>query len=159
MSGSLDGKIALVTGAGRGIGRAIAEKLGSSGASLVINDLDEAVLDQTRKDLAQLGIRSVGVAGDITAPDMGDRLVATATGELGGLDIIVNNAGYTWDGVIARMPDEQFQAMLDVHLLAPFRILRAAAPWFREQARLDDARRPADLPEGGQHLLRGRYRR
>ena len=113
---------------------------------------------QTCKDLQQQGIRSVGVAGDITAPDMGDRLVATATEELGGLDIIVNNAGYTWDGVIARMPDEQFQAMLDVHLLAPFRILRAAAPWFRETGPAGRCRRPADLPEGGQHLLRGRYR-
>ncbi|MTD17255.1 SDR family oxidoreductase [Nakamurella sp. YIM 132087] len=137
MTGTLDGKVALITGAGRGIGRAIAEKLGGSGARLLLNDLDAGVLEETRDALRAGGIRAESLAGDVTAPDMGDRLVGTAVDTLGGLDIIVNNAGYTWDGIIGKMSDEQFDAMLDIHLKAPFRILRAAAPWFREQAKLE----------------------
>ncbi len=128
-------RVAIVSGSGRGIGRAIALKLASEGASLVFNDLDPEAAAETIAAIEALGGRAVACNGDVTAPDFGERFVGAAMEAFGGLDIIVNNAGYTWDNVIQKMTDEQFQAMLDVHLTAPFRILRAASEPIRILAR------------------------
>ena len=125
--GKLDGKVAIVSGSGRGIGRAVALKLAAEGARIVVNDLDEAPARETADVIAATGGRAVVCAGSVTEPSFGERFVATALDTFGGLDIIVNNAGYTWDSVIQKMTDEQFQAIMDVHVTAPFRILRAAA--------------------------------
>ena len=124
----LAGKVAVVTGSGRGIGREIALKLAAEGASVVANDLDPAPLDEVVAEMTSGGGSAVGVAGSVTDDDFADRFVQTAVSEFGGLDIIVNNAGYTWDSVVQKMTDEQWDAILDVHLKAPFRILRAAQP-------------------------------
>jgi NADP-dependent 3-hydroxy acid dehydrogenase YdfG len=123
----LAGKVALITGSGRGIGRAIALKLASEGASIVVNDLDAAPGDAVAAEIVAAGGKAIAVNGSVSDPGFPDRFVGAAVEKLGGLDIIVNNAGYTWDSTIQKMTDEQFQAMLDVHLVAPFRILRAAA--------------------------------
>jgi 3-oxoacyl-[acyl-carrier protein] reductase len=123
----LDGKVALVTGAGRGIGRAIALKLAAEGARVVVNDMDEGPAAETAEAVRAGGSQAVVCAGSVVDPAFGERFVKTALDEFGGLDIIVNNAGFTWDSVIQKMTDEQFQAVLDVHVTAPFRILRAAA--------------------------------
>ena len=131
----LQGKIAIVTGSGRGIGQAIALKLASEGASIVVNDLDSGPADDTIAKVQALGSKAVACLGDVTAPDFGKRIVAAALETFGGLDIIVNNAGYAWDGVIQKMTDEQWQAMIDVHATAPFRILRAAADYIREASK------------------------
>ena len=131
----LAGKVALVTGAGRGIGQAIAVKLAGEGAALVLNDLDEAPAQETRTAVEALGGAAEIVPGDVTAEDFADRFVAAAVDRFGGLDIVVNNAGYTWDGVIQKMDDPQWEAMLAVHLSAPFRILRAASEFIRSAAK------------------------
>jgi NAD(P)-dependent dehydrogenase (short-subunit alcohol dehydrogenase family) len=123
----LAGKVALITGSGRGIGRAIALKLASEGARIVVNDLDAAPGDAVAAEIVAAGGKAIAVNGSVSDAGFADRFVRTAVEKLGGLDIIVNNAGYTWDSTIQKMTDEQFQAMLDVHLVAPFRILRAAA--------------------------------
>jgi 3-oxoacyl-[acyl-carrier protein] reductase len=130
--GILDGKAAIVTGSARGIGRATAELLAEHGARVMINDLDGDVAEQAAGEIE--GETSV-FAGDLTKPGVPDELVKKALDDFGQLDIIVNNAGYTWDGVIHKMTDEQFQAMLDIHTVAPFRIVRAAAPYLRESAK------------------------
>ena len=135
--GKLDGKVAIVSGSGRGIGRSIALKLASEGASVVVNDLDAAPGEAVRDEILAAGGRAIAVNGDVTAPDFGDRFVGGALSEFGGVDIIVNNAGYTWDATVGKATDEQFQAMLDVHVLAPFRILRAAAEPIRLAAKKD----------------------
>lgn len=122
----LEGKVALVSGSGRGIGRAIALKLAAEGARVVVNDLDAVPAADVIAEIRAAGGAAIDCCGDVTAADFGERFVRTAIDEFGGLDIIVNNAGYTWDNVIHKMSDEQFQAMLDVHMVAPFRILRAA---------------------------------
>lgn len=126
--GKLDGKVALVTGSGRGIGRAIAEKLASEGARLVINDLDADPAHETVEALRKMGTEAVACVGNVGAPDFADRFINTAMSTYKGIDIIVNNAGYTWDDVIQKMSDEQWYAIVDCHLTAPFRILRAAYP-------------------------------
>ncbi|TWP34116.1 SDR family NAD(P)-dependent oxidoreductase [Leekyejoonella antrihumi] len=126
--GTLDGKVALVSGSGRGIGREIALKLASEGAAVVVNDLDEGPAKETVAAIEAAGGRAVSCVGSVTDDGFADRFVSTAVDQLGGLDIIVNNAGYTWDTVIQKMSDEQWDAILDVHLKAPFRILRAAQP-------------------------------
>lgn len=131
MQGKLQGKVALVTGAGRGIGRSIALKLASEGARLVVNDLDAEPAEETAKAAREAGGEAVVCHGSVAAPDFAERFVGAATSTYSGLDIIVNNAGYTWDGVIQKTTDEQWYAMLDVHLTAPFRILRAAQPVIR----------------------------
>lgn len=131
MSKKLEGKVALVSGSGRGIGRSIALKLAGEGARVVINDLDEAPAQEVAQEIKQAGGTAVVCAGNVTAPDFGERFVQTAVDHFGGLDIIVNNAGYTWDNVIQKMSDEQWYAIMDVHLTAPFRILRAAQPVIR----------------------------
>ena len=133
---TLESKVALVTGAGRGIGRAIAQQLAAAGASVMINDLDPVPLAET---LAGLPGRCTQMVGDVTDPNFPQSLVDQTVSTLGGLDIIVNNAGYTWDSVIQKTTDEQFQAMLDIHAVAPFRILRAASGFIRESAKREAA--------------------
>ncbi len=129
--GKLTGKVAIISGSGRGIGRAVALKLASEGACVVVNDLDEEPAASVVSEIQAAGGRALACAGNVTATDFGERFVNTALDAFGGLDIIVNNAGYTRDAVIQKQTDEQFQAMLDVHVTAPFRILRAAAEPFR----------------------------
>jgi len=133
---TLEGKAALVTGSGRGIGRAVANKLAACGASVMLTDIDEAPV---REAAAEAGARALWLAGDLTAPDFPQKLVDATIAAFGSLDIIVNNAGYVWDNVIQKMTDEQFQAMLNIHLVAPFRILRAASSFIREAAKREAA--------------------
>lgn len=135
MSRKLENKVAIVTGSGRGIGREIALKLASEGAKVVINDLDAAPAEQTVADIIQAGGQAVACVGSVTEAEFAQRFVDTAIHSFGGLDIIVNNAGYTWDNVVQKMSDEQWDAMLAVHLTAPFRILRAASAFIREASR------------------------
>jgi 3-oxoacyl-[acyl-carrier protein] reductase len=139
MSFSLDGKCALVTGAGRGIGREIASGLARAGAAVMVNDLDPGPATETVSAIAAAGGRAEALAGDVTRAGFPDELVNQTLARLGGLDIIVNNAGYTWDNVIQKTGDDQFQAMLDIHVVAPFRILRAAAGHIRDSARREAA--------------------
>jgi 3-oxoacyl-[acyl-carrier protein] reductase len=130
--GVLDGKSAIVTGSARGIGRATAELLVAQGAQCLINDLDGDVAEQASSEIA--GETAV-YAGDLTKPGAADELVAKAIDSFGKIDIIVNNAGYTLDAPIHKMTDEHFQAMLDIHTIVPFRVIRAAAPHLREPAK------------------------
>ncbi|MBT4588981.1 MAG: SDR family oxidoreductase [Rhodospirillaceae bacterium] len=138
MSNKLENKIALITGAGRGIGQAIACKLASEGANLVINDLTEEPALETKKLVEDMGRECEIVVGDVTAPDFGDNFIKVAVDRFGTIDIIVNNAGYAWDAIIQKMTDEQFQAMMDVHVTAPFRILRAASEVIRPAAKAEN---------------------
>jgi 3-oxoacyl-[acyl-carrier protein] reductase len=137
MTRKLEGKVALITGSGRGIGRSIALKLASEGARIVVNDLDAAPAEETVTAIREAGGEAVACVGSVSAPDFAERFIGTAVSEYKGLDIIVNNAGYTWDSVIQKMTDEQWYAMLDVHLTAPFRILRAAQPVIRALSKAD----------------------
>jgi 3-oxoacyl-[acyl-carrier protein] reductase len=134
--GVLDDKVAIVTGSARGIGRATAELLASQGAKVVINDLDKDVAEQTAGEIE--GETTV-FAGDLTAESVPDQLVKTAIDAWGRIDIIVNNAGYTLDAPIHKMSDDWFQKMLDIHLVVPFRVIRAAAPHLREPAKAEKA--------------------
>lgn len=148
-SGSLAGKVALVSGSGRGIGREVALKLASEGASVVVNDLDAALADQVVAAIRANGVkgaRAVVCTGSVTEEGFGERFVKTAVDSFGGLDIIVNNAGYTWDNVIQKMNDEQWYAMIDVHMTAPYRILKAAQPYIKSYHALE--------VEGGQEVYR-----
>ena len=130
--GVLDGKAAIVTGSARGIGRATAELLAEQGARVLINDLDSDVAEQAASEIS--GETAV-FGGDLTKEGVPDQLIQKAVDEFGQIDIIVNNAGYTRDNVIHKMSDDEFQAMLDIHTVVPFRILRAAAPHLREPAK------------------------
>jgi 3-oxoacyl-[acyl-carrier protein] reductase len=130
--GLLDGKAAIITGSARGIGRATAELFLSEGARVLINDIDGEVAEQAAGEIE--GETAV-FAGDLTKPGVPEELVANANQAFGRVDIVVNNAGYTWDGVVHKMSDEQFQAMLDIHTIVPFRMIRALAPHWREAAK------------------------
>jgi 3-oxoacyl-[acyl-carrier protein] reductase len=151
MSKKLEGKVALITGSGRGIGRAIALKLAADGARVVVNDLDAEPALEVVECIKAAGGEAVTCIGSVTAPDFAERFVGTAVEHFKGLDIIVNNAGYTWDNVVQKMTDEQWYAMLDVHLTAPFRILRAAQPVIRalrkneEQAGVNNVRKVVNI--------------
>lgn len=132
--GLLDGKAAIVTGSARGIGRATAELFIAEGAKVLINDLDADVAQQAADEID--GETAV-FAGDLTKEGAADDLVKAAIDAFGAVDICVNNAGYTWDGVAHKMTDEQFQAMLDIHTIVPFRVARALAPSWREAAKAE----------------------
>ena len=129
----LEGQIAIVTGAGRGVGRATAIMLAKDGARLVVNDLDPNVAAETASLIQQSGHEATVVVGSVTDSDFPSRLLHGALDAYGSIDIIVNNAGYIWNGAMHNHSDEQFQAMLDVHLSAPFRILREFSSWLRPQ--------------------------
>jgi 3-oxoacyl-[acyl-carrier protein] reductase len=130
--GLLDGKAAIITGSARGIGRATAELFLSEGAKVLINDIDGDIAEQAAGELE--GETAV-FAGDLTKPGVPEELVAAANEAFGQVEILINNAGYTWDGVVHKMSDEQFQAMLDIHTIVPFRMIRALAPHWREAAK------------------------
>ncbi|SEG91457.1 3-oxoacyl-[acyl-carrier protein] reductase [Thermomonospora echinospora] len=131
---TLTGRTAIVSGSGRGIGRAIALKFAAEGADVVVNDLDPAPAEETVAAVMDAGGCAVACVGSVTEAGFAERFVQTAIDTFGGLDIIVNNAGYTWDSVIQKTTDEQWDAILDVHLKAPFQILRAAQPYLRTPA-------------------------
>ena len=132
--GLLDGKSAIITGSASGIGRATAELFAGQGAKVLINDLDGDVAEEAAKEID--GETAV-FAGDLTQPGACDDLVKAANDAFGSVDILINNAGYTWDGVVHKMSDEQFQAMLDIHTIVPFRMIRAVAPSWREAAKAE----------------------
>jgi 3-oxoacyl-[acyl-carrier protein] reductase len=128
----LDGKVAIVTGSARGIGRATAELLASQGAKVLINDLDGDVAEQASSEIQG---ETLVFSGDLTKDGVPDQLVQKVIGEWGRVDILVNNAGYTLDAPIHKMSDEWFQRMLDIHSIVPFRMCRAVAPHMREPAK------------------------
>ncbi len=130
--GLLDGKTAIITGSAQGIGRAAAELFVAEGAQVTINDLDG---DKAEQASGEISGETIAVAGDLTKGSACDEVVAKTIDAFGKVDILVNNAGYTWDGPIHKMTDDQFQAMLDIHTIVPFRMMRAVAPHMREPAK------------------------
>jgi 3-oxoacyl-[acyl-carrier protein] reductase len=132
--GVLAGKAAIVTGSARGIGRAAAGLLAEHGARVLVADVDE---DLARQAADEIGAGAAVFGGDLTHEGAAETLVQRAVDEFGQLDIVVNNAGYTWDGMAHKMSDEQFRAMLEIHLVVPFQILRAAAPYLRDAGKAD----------------------
>jgi 3-oxoacyl-[acyl-carrier protein] reductase len=123
----VDGKAAIVTGSARGIGRATAALLAEHGARVLINDLDAGAAQKAADEIG-----AEVYPGDLTADGVAEELVHRAVDAFGGLDIVVNNAGSTWDGMAHKMSEEQFRAMLEIHTVVPFRVLRAAAPHLRD---------------------------
>jgi 3-oxoacyl-[acyl-carrier protein] reductase len=136
----LDGKVAIITGSGRGIGAATARLFAEYGARVVVNDLDAEPAEETAHAISQAGGDALVVAGDLTDPAFPGQLVRAALDQWGVLDVLVNNAGYTWDAVIHKMTDQQWDAMLAIHLTTPFRLIRAAAPYLRETAKQEGSR-------------------
>jgi 3-oxoacyl-[acyl-carrier protein] reductase len=137
--GLIDGKVAILTGSGRGIGGAAARLFGAEGASVVVSDLDPAPAEETATAIRNAGGKAIVVPGDVTNPAFPAQLIKATLDAFGGIDIIVNNAGYTWDAVIQNMTDKQWYAMIDVHTTAPFRILREASQYVREAAKKEQA--------------------
>ena len=135
--GVLQGRVAIVTGAGRGIGRAIAHKLAREGASVIVSDLDADPATATVAEITAQGFEASEFVGDVTAPGFAEELIQTTLDRYADIDIIVNNAGYIWNSTIQKHSDDQWQAMIDVHATAPFRILWAASHYFREAAKKD----------------------
>jgi 3-oxoacyl-[acyl-carrier protein] reductase len=137
--GMLNDKIAILTGSGRGIGAAAAKMFAAEGASVVVSDLDPAPAEEAAAAIRNAGGKAIVVAGDVTDPAFPAQLVKATLDAFGGIDIIVNNAGYTWDAVIQNMTDKQWYAMIDVHTTAPFRILREASNFIRDAAKKEQA--------------------
>jgi 3-oxoacyl-[acyl-carrier protein] reductase len=135
--GTLEGKAALVTGAGRGIGAALARKLAAEGARVVAADLDAEPLELVVAEIGSSGGTAVALTGDVTAPEFAAGAIEHTVSTFGGLDILINNAGYVWNTTIQNTTDEQWEAMIDVHLTAPFRLLRVAAEYFRNASRTE----------------------
>lgn len=128
----LQNQTAIVTGSGRGIGRAVAGKLALEGANIIVNDLDSNSADETAEMIQGSGGQAVVVAGDVTEASFPDELVGTALENFGDVHIVVNNAGYVWNAAIHKHSDEQWAAMFDVHATGPFRIIRSFVRHVRE---------------------------
>jgi 3-oxoacyl-[acyl-carrier protein] reductase len=139
MTGLLDGKVAIITGAGRGIGASAAKLFAEHRAKVVVSDIDNAPAQEVVADIRSAGGDAVEICGDITDPDFPGELISQTLAKYNSIDIIVNNAGYTWDGMLHKMTDEQFRAMLEVHNTAPFRLIKAAAPHMRDAAKKEKA--------------------
>jgi 3-oxoacyl-[acyl-carrier protein] reductase len=135
----LENQVAILTGAGRGIGAAAARLFAEHGASVVVSDRDEEPARAVAQEIESAGGKAIAVPGDVTDPEFPERLIAKTIETFGSLHILVNNAGYTWDGMLHKMTDRQWQAMLDVHNTAPFRLIRAAAPYMRDAAKKEFA--------------------
>lgn len=130
-------KVAIITGSGRGIGQAAAKMFAGEGARVVVSDIDAEPAEQTVAEIKQAGGEAVAHVGDATAPEFAEAIVQTAVKNFDGIHMIVNNAGFTWDSIIHRMTDEMWRTILDLHLEAPFRLIRAASPYFRDAAKAE----------------------
>lgn len=133
----LKDQVAIITGSGRGVGKAAALMMAEHGAKIIVSDLDESPAEEVVKEITERGGEAITYIGDVTKETFAEEIVSLAADTFGSVDILVNNAGYTWDGMIHKMTDEQFQAMLDIHLNVPFRLIRAVAPYMREQGKKD----------------------
>ncbi|MEV4314236.1 SDR family NAD(P)-dependent oxidoreductase [Actinocrispum sp. NPDC049592] len=129
----LTGKVAVVTGSGRGLGRAYAEALAAAGAAVVVNDIDAEAAAEVVKGITAAGGRAVEVVAPVGGSDVAAQLVRTAVGEFGRLDTMVTNAGILRDRVLWKMTDEDFDAVINVHLRGTFTCARAAAIQMRVQ--------------------------
>jgi len=130
-----ENQVVVITGAGRGIGAAAAKMFAEAGAKVVVNDLNPEPANAVVNEIKAAGKEAIAVPGDVTAPDFPEELLKAAVDTYGKINILVNNAGYTWDGMSHKMEDEQWEAILAVHLTAPFRIIRAAAQYMRDPAK------------------------
>jgi 3-oxoacyl-[acyl-carrier protein] reductase len=138
-AGTLAGRTAIVTGAGNGIGAATVRRFAAEGAAIVVNDLDPLATERLVAEISGAGGRALACPGDVTAEGFAERCVAAAIEGFGGLDIIVNNAGYARHGMVQNTTDDIWDAMIAVHLTAPFRLIRAAAPFLRDAYRREAA--------------------
>ncbi|NRQ37388.1 SDR family oxidoreductase [Nonomuraea sp. NN258] len=129
----LSGKVSLVTGAGRGLGRAYALALAAAGSSVVVNDVDAAAAGETAAAIAAAGGRAVAAPGAVGGSEVAERLAGTAVETFGRLDVLVTNAGVLRDRVLWKMTDDDFDTVVDVHLRGTFTCARAAARRMREQ--------------------------
>jgi 3-oxoacyl-[acyl-carrier protein] reductase len=132
-----ESQVVVITGAGRGIGAAAARLFAAEGAAVVVNDLDDEPAQAVADDIRIGGGTAIAFAGDVTAPRFPDELLAAAIDRFGGINVLVNNAGFTWDGMLHKMTDEQWRAVLEVHATAPFRLIRAAAPYLRDPGKAE----------------------
>ena len=146
MPGMLQDHVAIITGAGRGIGAEAARLFAREGAAVLASDRDAEPLAAVAAEISGAGGQVAVLAGDITDPAFPEQLVAKAVDTFGKLTVLVNNAGYTWDGMCHKMGDDQFAAMLDIHVNAPFRMIRAAAPHMRDAAKQEQAENGAPFP-------------
>lgn len=135
MSGMFAGQVAIVTGSGRGIGAAAARLFAKQGAKVVVSDLDKEPTSATVEEIRAAGGDAIGIPGDVTDKAFPDKLVSGAIAAFGKINVCVNNAGFTWDGMLHKMTDEQWEAMIAVHTTGPFRIIRALAPHMRDVAK------------------------
>ena len=142
---TLSGKTAIVTGGGRGIGKAIVHRLVSAGASVLVCDLDQEALQEMKASVRNSERVSI-IRGDLMEPDVPQQIVDAVLQAFASIDIIVNCAGFSWDGVIQKTTDEQFLAMLNIHIMEPFRLLRGASDYLRETAKREIA--------GGHRVMR-----
>ncbi len=132
-----ENQVVIITGAGRGIGAAAAKLFAQEGAKVVVNDLDAAALSNIVSEIESSGGTVLPAPGSVTDPAFPAQLMKRAIEAFGKINVLVNNAGYTWDGMIHKMTDEQWQAILDVHTGAPFRMIRAIAPYMRDPAKAE----------------------
>ncbi len=123
----LEGRVAIVTGASRGIGRAVAASLAEDGASVVVSGRDAARVEMVAKELEALGVPVLAVPGDVSRREDVERVVGRARERFGRIDILVNNAGIIRDALLVRMKDEDWDEVLNVNLRGAFLMTRAAA--------------------------------
>jgi len=142
--GVLKDQVAIITGGGQGIGEACAYLFAREGAKVAIADIDKSKAEKVVAEITANGGQAIAISGDITNPQVPDQIIQQTIKAFGKLNILVNNAGYTWDGMIHRMTDEQWTTMLEVHNTAPFRLIRAAAPYMRDagKAEMDAGKTP-----------------
>ena len=131
----LKDRVAIITGSGRGIGQAVAKLFASEGAKVVVSDIDAEPANETVAQIKEAGGEAISYVGDATGENFADGIVKAAADAFGGIHILVNNAGFTWDGTVHKMTDKMWDAMLNLHLKTPFRLIRAAAPYFRDAAK------------------------
>lgn len=133
--GMINGRAAVVTGAGRGIGRAIAETLAREGANVCINDVDETPAKEAAEAITKAGGTAIICCGDIRDSKFTDKLMLETNSKLGSVDILVNNAGITRDNMIHKMSDEDWDFVIDVNLKGTFNCIRSSTPYIRDAAK------------------------
>ncbi|KAG1814309.1 NAD(P)-binding protein [Suillus subaureus] len=129
--GLLSGEVAIITGGGQGIGRSAALLFAKEGARVVVSDIDANKAAAVVDEIKAAGGDAISVAGDVGADDFPQKIVDATVKQYGKINHIVNNAGFTHDKMIHTMPDETYDIIMKIHVRAPFRLIRAAAPYFR----------------------------